>query len=105
VGKSVLVRNYRGNNKWKSGIVQRKTVPVSYMVETSPGQAWRRHTDQIISSVPQQDSDIPEVTSTLGDLVMKPAECPLPGHTRSRKLSCNPESSADQSGFIDASCT
>jgi hypothetical protein len=51
-----LVHDCRGNQKWKSGVVQAKTGPVSYRVETGPRQSWRRHTDQIISSVRQQDS-------------------------------------------------
>jgi hypothetical protein len=33
-GQSVVVRDYRGNNKWTSGTIKQKTGPMSYRVET-----------------------------------------------------------------------
>ncbi|CAM1310406.1 Uncharacterised protein g5433 [Pycnogonum litorale] len=42
---TVMVRDYRGNNKWIFGTITNKTGPV----EVSPGHIWRRHVDQIIS--------------------------------------------------------
>ncbi|XP_062586311.1 uncharacterized protein K02A2.6-like [Saccostrea cucullata] len=54
IGGHVLVRDYRkGDHKWISGIIHRITGPISYEVEVSPGNVWRRHVDQILSSVQQ----------------------------------------------------
>ncbi|XP_056009457.1 uncharacterized protein K02A2.6-like [Ostrea edulis] len=64
VGDSVLVRDYRGDQKWTRGVVSEQTGPVSYKVEVAPGSEWRRHTDQIIKSAansndtPVQQSDV-----------------------------------------------
>ena len=49
VGDKVRVRNYRGNDKWKTGIVVEKSGPVSYLVEIENGTVWRRHIEQIIN--------------------------------------------------------
>ena len=49
-GQSVVVRDYRGNNKWTSGTINQKTGPMSYRVETEAGSEWRRHPDQILDS-------------------------------------------------------
>ena len=49
-GQSVVVRDYRGNNKWTSGTIKQKTGPMSYRVETEAGSEWRRHADQILDS-------------------------------------------------------
>ncbi|XP_062583836.1 uncharacterized protein K02A2.6-like [Saccostrea cucullata] len=54
IGDHVLVRDYRkGDQKWIPGIIHRITGPISYEVEVSPGNVWRRHVDQILSSVQQ----------------------------------------------------
>ncbi|XP_062606962.1 uncharacterized protein K02A2.6-like [Saccostrea cucullata] len=54
IGDHVLVRDYRkGDHKWISGIIHRITGPISYEVEVSSGNVWRRHVDQIFSSVQQ----------------------------------------------------
>ncbi|XP_048770688.2 uncharacterized protein K02A2.6-like [Ostrea edulis] len=50
VGDSVLVRDYRGDQKWTRGVVSEQTGPVSYKVDVTPRSEWRRHTDQIIKS-------------------------------------------------------
>jgi hypothetical protein len=50
-GQSVVVRDYRGNNKWTSGTIEQKTGPMSYRVETEAGSEWRRHADQILDSI------------------------------------------------------
>jgi hypothetical protein len=49
-GQSVVVRDYRGNNKWTSGTIKQKTGPMSYRVETEAGSEWRRRADQILDS-------------------------------------------------------
>ena len=48
LGDSVAVRDYWADyDKWIPGKVFRKTGPLSYQVEVSPGTYWRRHADQI----------------------------------------------------------
>ncbi|XP_041376684.1 uncharacterized protein K02A2.6-like [Gigantopelta aegis] len=49
-GQSVIMRDYRGQNKWVPGIIRTRTGPVSYRVEVAPGIQWRRHVDQIRDS-------------------------------------------------------
>ena len=49
-GQSVVVRDYRGNNKWISGTIKQTTGPMSYRVETEAGSEWRRHAYQILVS-------------------------------------------------------
>ena len=49
-GQSIVVRDYRGNNKWTSGTIKQKTGPMLYRVETEAGSEWRRHADQILDS-------------------------------------------------------
>ncbi|XP_053390286.1 uncharacterized protein K02A2.6-like [Mercenaria mercenaria] len=44
---SVLIRDYRDNEKWIPGVVKTKTGPVSYNVEIYTGVTWRRHADQL----------------------------------------------------------
>ena len=46
-GSNVLVRVYRGPNKWISGIVLQKLGPVTYSVEIEPGKNVKRHTNQL----------------------------------------------------------
>lgn len=46
-GSNVLVRVYRGPNKWISGIVLQKLGPVTYSVEIEPGKIVKRHTNQL----------------------------------------------------------
>ena len=47
VGDRVMSRDYRGDLKWRSGLVVRKTGPMKYEVEVAPGIIWRRHIDQL----------------------------------------------------------
>ena len=47
VGDRVMSRDYRGDLKWRSGLVVRKTGPLMYEVEVAPGIIWRRHIDQL----------------------------------------------------------
>ena len=46
-----MVRDYLGENKWVSGIVKRKFGCLTYDVEVTSGKLWRRHVDQIRSSL------------------------------------------------------
>nr|XP_039253416.1 uncharacterized protein K02A2.6-like [Styela clava] len=50
VGETVLVRDYRGNSKWKRGEITKIIGPLTYMVSVAPNVSWKRHIDQIIKS-------------------------------------------------------
>ena len=47
VGDTVSVRNYHGSTKWISGVVKKKLGALTYLVQVSSGQEWKRHIDQI----------------------------------------------------------
>ena len=49
-GDSVSVRDYRGENKWTSGLISKREGPLNYQVETPSGGIWNRHADQIRKS-------------------------------------------------------
>ena len=46
-----MVRDYLGENKWVPRIVKRKVGCLTYDVEVPSGKLWRRHVDQIRSSL------------------------------------------------------
>ena len=48
-GQSVVVRDYRGNNKWTSGTIKQKQDRYR-TVQKQAGSEWRRHVDQILDS-------------------------------------------------------
>ena len=65
-GQSVVVRDYRGGEKWIPAKIASKTGPVSYRVQVDPTTEWRRHADQIIESKISKtpcDPIIPDVTT------------------------------------------
>ena len=47
VGDTVMSRDYRGDLKWRSGLIVKKTSPLTYEVQVTPGIIWRRHMDQL----------------------------------------------------------
>jgi len=47
VGDPVMSQDYRGDLKWRSGLVVQKTGPLMYEVKVAPGIIWRRHIDQL----------------------------------------------------------
>ena len=47
VGDSVMSRDYRGDLKWRSGLIVNKTGPLMYKVQVAPGIIWRRHIDEL----------------------------------------------------------
>ncbi|VDI40347.1 Hypothetical predicted protein [Mytilus galloprovincialis] len=49
-GETVAVRDYRGPNKWTSGLITKREGPLNYQVEVSPNSIWKRHADQIRNS-------------------------------------------------------
>ena len=56
VGDHVLVRDYRGHEKWQHGQISAQTGSRNYEIEISPGVIWRRHSDQIVHT----SSPVPE---------------------------------------------
>ena len=47
VGQRVRVRNLRDGPKWVPGVVVGRQGPLSYVVQTTGGEVWKRHVDQI----------------------------------------------------------
>ena len=47
IGQGVMARKIRPGPDWISGIIIEKLGPLSYLVETSAQQVWRRHMDQL----------------------------------------------------------
>ena len=74
VGDSVMSQDYKGDLKWRSGLIVSKTGPLTYGVQVAPGIIWRRHIDQlkptaVEHTVEVTDTDTvevsqPEVAST-----------------------------------------
>ena len=69
VGQSVMARNLRPGPDWVPAIIVERLGPVSYLVETSERQLWKRHIDLLKElSVKRnlsdaEESDIPPVLS------------------------------------------
>ena len=51
VGEKVLVRCYRGSDKWLKGVIVEKLGEVTYLIQLEEGSYCRRHTDQIREDV------------------------------------------------------
>ena len=47
VGQQVVLRNLRDGPKWVPGMVVGRQGPLSYVVQTTGGEVWKRHVDQI----------------------------------------------------------
>ncbi|KAL1250466.1 hypothetical protein QQF64_018262 [Cirrhinus molitorella] len=56
VGDAVLARDYRGRERWTSGVVMAQSGPVSYTVDIGASEEWRRHADQLLS-IPNQTAE------------------------------------------------
>ena len=69
VGDSVMTRDYRGDLKWRSGLIVSKTGPLMYEVQVAPGIIWRRHIDQL---KPTEVEHTVEVTDTATVEVSQP---------------------------------
>ncbi|XP_068745493.1 uncharacterized protein [Montipora capricornis] len=58
-----MSRDYRGDLKWRAGLIVNKTGPLMYEVEVAPGIIWRRHIDQLKpTAVEATDTDTVEVS-------------------------------------------
>ena len=42
-----MARNLRTGPKWVPGVILERTGPLSYVIETTDKQIWRRHVDQL----------------------------------------------------------
>ena len=47
VGDAVMSQDYRGDLKWCSGLIVKKTGPLMYEVQMAPGIVWHRHINQL----------------------------------------------------------
>ena len=59
VGQRVMVRNLRPGDKWVPGTIIERTGPLSYLVQVSGGQTWKRHIDhlrQMFDSPKEEDN-------------------------------------------------
>lgn len=56
VGDAVLARDYRGRERWTSGVVTAQSGPVSYTVDVGASAEWQRHADQLLS-IPNQTAE------------------------------------------------
>ncbi len=46
--QSVLIRDYRGKDKWVEGYVIKQISAVMYLVKLQSGVIWKRHIDQLV---------------------------------------------------------
>ena len=56
VGDTVLVRDYRGNQRWLHGTIGARNGSHTYDVEIAGGITWRRHADQMVHTRTQPDT-------------------------------------------------
>ena len=75
IGESVWVQNLRGEPKWLRGVILDQTGPISYRVSVND-QIWRRHIDQLRSSVPSNTGS----SSSRDSVDAFPDECPFREH-------------------------
>jgi len=73
-GDNVLVRDYRGHQRWQHGTINEGNGSRTYNVEIAPGVLWKRHSDQIVHTKmssdmikPMSPSPIPHVIITSPD--------------------------------------
>lgn len=52
----MLARDYRGRERWTSGVVTAQSGPVSYTVDVGTSEERRHHTDQLLS-IPNQTAE------------------------------------------------
>ena len=82
VGPQVMLHNLRDGPKWVPGVVVGRQGPLSYVVQTTEGEVWKRHVDQI-GEVGDPESVLSEVE--LIPTVELPAEEPLSEMESTRK--------------------
>ena len=70
-GDAVWVMNMSGTPKWIPGVLEWRTVPVSFTVRLSDGRLWRKHTDHLHPCLPD-DVLTPEGREALLDFRTPP---------------------------------
>ena len=60
VGETVWIQNYRDSPRWVKGVVVDRVGPVSYLVQTSNGDIWRRHIEQLRPGGDDNDVSCPD---------------------------------------------
>ena len=98
VGQRVRVRNLRDGPKWVPGVVLGRQGPLSYVVQTTGGEVWKRHVDQIEEvgdpgSVLSEEELIPTVERPT---VERPTEEPLSELESTREQVLLPEESLSE---------
>ena len=98
VGQRVRVRNLRDGPKWVPGVVVGRQGPLSYVVQTTGGEVWKRHVDQIEEvgdpgSVLSEEELIPTVERPT---VERPTEEPLSELESTREQVLLPEESLSE---------
>ena len=77
VGQSVMAKNFRPGPDWISGIIIEKLGPLSYLVETSAQQVWRRHVDQLrLFEKHKTQSELDEPNQMNSDSLIEPDSSP-----------------------------
>jgi hypothetical protein len=79
-GDAVMVRNFRGSERWKPGLIMQCLGPVSYMVKVQD-QLRHVHIDHLISGTENFKDPLQEFDPT--DILVPPAiphEVPRPPH-------------------------
>ena len=77
VDQSVMAKNFRPGPDWISGIIIEKLGPLSYLVETSTQQVWRRHVDQLrLFEQHKTQSELNEPNQMNSDSLIEPDSSP-----------------------------
>ena len=70
-GQRVMIRNYRGNPKWLTGVILQRSAPLTYLVKTQSGLIWKSHIDQLRTT---SISVVPNCHDNTSDII----DIPLP---------------------------
>ena len=54
LGQNVMSRNLRNGPDWVPGVIVERLGPLTYLVQVSSGAFWKRHVDQLRTSVDDQ---------------------------------------------------
>ncbi|GFO14921.1 transposon tf2-9 polyprotein [Plakobranchus ocellatus] len=80
-GDHVLVRDYRGYERWQHGQISSQTGTHNYEIEISPGVIWRRHSDQIVlASNPVPPPQATVITLPVAPPI-RPQDVQIPGQS------------------------
>ena len=67
VGQQVMVRNLRPGDKWVPGVITKQLGPMTFLVETSPGIAWKRHVNHLQDNTADQEQNAEMETNVKND--------------------------------------